>query len=321
METCKVQDEAAGILQSAETAFSPQQPLAFGRSLEKEFPGATDQNMEDDTRQARQTAAEWVREAALEQALFQEQDEAAPQPEERRYRHHGRPCGPLSAHPADTPSVPLHDCARSEASGSLRETTQGFGGEEYEDRPTRPLSRSLTERAWKRRPAGTREDYARAGLSAAEAQWIASINEMDILKDEKVALETVLQCPLSFVGSSDFVVLSGILLGRLLAMDEQGRRDVRADLKRLYSYIGGWSFFDPEACGFLLAIVDPEVIYACILFWPEKYRRERAFFVSVLLGLYAEKARGTEFLRNGGVDLLLDLMEGERRPDTLLSAI
>lgn len=43
--------------------------------------------------------------------------------------------------------------------------------------------------------------------------------------------------------------------------------------------------------------------------------------MSVLLGLFAENARGTEFLRNGGVDMLLDIIEGERRPGTLLSAI
>lgn len=250
------------------------------------------------------------------------------------------PSGNRSASPSGRPSVPLYESSRVRSADDSGEETEALGAPVYEDRLSRSLTdrlaerqdstaagyqeaglRSPGERAWKRRPASSEAVYARAGLSAAEAQWIDSINAIDILKDEKVALETILQCPLSFVGSSDFVVLSGILLGRFLAMDDQGRKDVRADLKRLYSYIGGWSLFEPEACGFLLAIVDPEVIYACILFWPEKHRRERAFFVSVLLGLFAENARGTEFLRNGGVDMLLDIIEGERRPGTLLSAI
>ncbi len=252
----------------------------------------------------------------------------------------GHPSGNRSASPSGRPSVPLYESSRVRSADDSGEETEALGAAVYEDRLSRSLTdrladrqdstaagyqeaglRSPEERAWKRRPASSEAVYAKAGLSAAEAQWIDSINAIDILKDEKVALETILQCPLSFVGSSDFVVLSGILLGRFLAMDDQGRRDVRADLKRLYSYIGGWSLFEPEACGFLLAIVDPEVIYACILFWPEKHRRERAFFVSVLLGLFAENARGTEFLRNGGVDMLLDIIEGERRPGTLLSAI
>ena len=252
----------------------------------------------------------------------------------------GNRSGNRSTSPSGRPSVPLYESSRVRSADDSGEETEALGAAVYEDRLSRSLTdrladrqdstaagyqeaglRSPEERAWKRRPASSEAVYARAGLSAAEAQWIDSINAIDILKDEKVALETILQCPLSFVGSSDFVVLSGILLGRFLAMDDQGRKDVRADLKRLYSYIGGWSLFEPEACGFLLAIVDPEVIYACILFWPEKHRRERAFFVSVLLGLFAENARGTEFLRNGGVDMLLDIIEGERRPGTLLSAI
>lgn len=114
------------------------------------------------------------------------------------------------------------------------------------------------------------------------------------------AVQTLLNIPESERETQAFGMCAGLTMGRALAVDKKRTArelDLDSDFARLYSVVSHWTICAPEITGVILQTMDPAMLFVILEFWPEEHLRGRVFFAGVLLGMYYEGYRGTDFLR------------------------
>ncbi len=134
-----------------------------------------------------------------------------------------------------------------------------------------------------------------------ETIWLENSERIDVITGELPdILQELKECPQQLLTTQTFGLVGGVALGRLVALDQKAgsASPWKEELQGVYQKVADWTIFLPAHLGLLLAVVQPEVLYAMLVLWPEEHMDKRIFFAGVLLGLVMEHAKGTEFIKD-----------------------
>ncbi len=161
-------------------------------------------------------------------------------------------------------------------------------------------------------------------LKAEERAWLGSIIAQNpFFGPLDRAVEALASCPKSFRLSPDYGVMAGMICAKFILEDRaedeamlpmEQKKVTPALLEAFLKLCEPWTCFPPYACYYLLACLDPKVIFAMLVVWPSRWTALRPFFLGVLKGFLIFPPELDEAWTDDMLDVLDTLTASHRRP-------